>query len=70
MINAKRVYVPSWGLPLVFNPAFNAPPTVNPSALDDGRTAVAVSVTTGGCTLYVQDATGRSIGGLVNWTAA
>ena len=69
MMQGLKVYVPSWGLPLVFNPAFNATPTVTPQALDDGRNAVAVSVTIGGCTIYVQDATGRSIGGLVNWTA-
>lgn len=63
------VYVPSWGLPIVFNPAFNAAPTVTPQARHSGYDAVAVNVTTAGCTLYVKDESGRCVGGLVDWTA-
>lgn len=69
MMRGRSVYVPPWGLPLTFSPAFAAAPAVSVSVRDSGKSASARDVTASGCTLIVADRAGRKTSGLVNWTA-
>lgn len=70
MLNGSNLYVPSWGLVVTFAPPFGTTPTVRPVAKATGRSAEAIGVTPVQCTLFVLDAQGRSVGGLVDYKAS
>ncbi len=69
MMSGSNLYVPSWGLVVAFAPPFGTTPKVAPVAKASGRSAEAIGVTAAQCTIFVLDAQGRSVGGLVDYTA-
>lgn len=69
MIKVSNVRVPVWGLVVNFSPPFDVAPTIDVSAKGTGRRVEAVAITPTGFTIFVLDSTGRSVGGLVDYTA-
>jgi hypothetical protein len=70
MMKGSNLYVPSWGLVVAFSPPFGTAPSVTPVAKQSGRAAEAIGVTATQCTIIVLDAQGRSVGGLIDYTAS